>query len=210
MVLVLALALTIIMPATATAKGLEPFNAFGTVYGIEQGDIKEAGKSGRWVVSERNLYGGFGFFGDSPVQYGFTLKYHANIDSVYTQAGNLHGVLSIYETPYTLNVTGSTDPAYPDPVDPSGNPVPYFADITIPDVGYFPNMLVANYILHLDGTWTFISGAVGNGTFEGEVAVQICVDNELTNPIYAALFQGHIVGFLPDDSSFTLDGHWKP
>jgi len=200
--LVLTLALTIIIPATATAKGLDGFHAEGIVIGIDQGDIKAAGNSGRWVVSERNLYGGFGFFGDSPAQYGFTLNYHANIDSVYTQAGNLQGVLSIWDTPYALNLTGTTDPAYPDPVDEYGYPIPY-QKIISPDP--FITMVVANYVLHLEGRWTFISGAIGNGTFEADVVVQICIDEDN----YPALV-GHIVGFVESESSFTLDGHWKP
>jgi hypothetical protein len=200
--LILSLMLAIVLPATATADGLEAFQAQGTVFGIDQGVTKAAGNSGRWIVGDRNLFGVFlgGSLG-GPVP--FTMTYHANIESTTSQAGNLQGVLVVGD--YELNVTGSTAPAVPisGPYQEPG--------FTIPGVpGTFSDMWLMDFVLELDGSWAMIRGSVGNGTLEGDIVVRICVDTVDTNPVYAVLFGGHIVGFKPGDSSFSLNGHWSP
>lgn len=197
--LVLAFTMTIIIPAAVTAKGLEDFHAEGTVTAIDQGDVKAAGRSERWVVQERHLIGEF-TVGPESILGSFTMTYHANVESTDSQASRLQGVLTVGE--YELNVTGSTVPAYPI----SGA---YQEDITIPGYGTFPGMWVMNFMLELDGTWAMTNGSVGNGIVDANIVIQICVDNNDTNPIYAEMFGGHIVGF-PAGSSFALDGHWKP
>ncbi len=196
MVLVLALALTIIMPAIATAKGLDDFHAEGIVIGIDQGDIKAAGNSGRWIVKDRTLFGAF-TDGPASILGSFTMTYHANIESTDSQAGSLQGVLVVGD--YKLNVTAKTTPIVPTTYPPTIYP----KSIDIPGVGTV-NTLVTDCLLELNGSWTMTSGSVGNGTVDADIFVQICV----VCTDYPAL-EGHVVGFL-DTSSFILDGHWKP
>ena len=92
--LVLALTLTLVMPATALAAKPAEFTASGVIIDITTGeDVIEfpAGNSGRWVVQER-MIGGVLTEGD--IGGGFTLTYKANV-VLETQAGNFHGEMVV-------------------------------------------------------------------------------------------------------------------
>ena len=135
--LVLALVLTILMPAAAIAAKPVPFNSNGIITHISPGTVFPAGDSGKWVVVERDLNGTFlsgGIEGD------FTMTYKANVE-LLTQAGNLHGTLEV--SPYALKLNGKIQPL---------EMVPTALGVDLP-------------MLTIKGNWTFINGAKGRGDF---------------------------------------------
>jgi hypothetical protein len=140
--MVLAVGLMVVSPVAVSAK-TAPFNAVGTIASITPGDVFPAGDSGRWVVAERQITGtlGGGIDGD------FTLTYKANVESVLTQAGNLHGTLSVGD--YVLNVTGKL-PA-----------LSFF--------GWYVQDVIPLYKMDITGKWTLQSGSQGNGDFSATV-----------------------------------------
>lgn len=137
--MILAVMLVTLMPATALAAKPTSFNASGTITYISPGTVFPAGKSDRWVVAERELTGSLS--GD--ISGDFTMTYKANVESVQTQAGNLHGRLEV--SPYVLEVNGELQPAE--------------------FVGWFaPGIPLYQGIFN--GRWTFTQGARGNGDFD--------------------------------------------
>jgi len=174
--LALALVLTILVPATALAAKPVPLEASGTINYISPGAVFPAGNSDRWRVAERELTGELS--GD--ISGDFTMTYKANVESVVTQAGNLHGTLEAGD--YVLKVNGKIQPLefvgwYIPPGTP-GYPdgVPYLK-ITI------------------SGHWAFTEGARGQGEFDAWV-------------IFIPTSEGH-VGYIVN-SAFDLSGQWQP
>jgi len=106
--LVLVLVLAALMPATALAAKPQSFNASGSIAYIEDtviGDnVFPAGNSGRWRVVNREIGGELS--GD--INGSFVMTYQANIESQWTQAGNLHGDLDAGG--YHLKVNGAIQP----------------------------------------------------------------------------------------------------
>jgi len=167
--LVLALVLTTLVPAAALAAKPVPFIATGTISYISPGTVLPAGESGRYRVVERELGGTLSGDIGGEVGTDFTMTYKANVE-LATQAGNLHGTLEA--GPYVAKVNGKIEP-----LEWLGPPYASPALLTI------------------EGHWTFINGARGQGDFE---AWAIVILNEL----------GHVV-WIPD-SSFTMTGKWQP
>ena len=164
---VLALVLSSVMPMTALAAKPVPFEAIGGITFITNGDVMPAGDSGRWRVIERAIYGSFGSGWD--IDGDFTLTYKANVE-LATQAGNLHGTLEAGS--YVAKVNGTIEPL-----------------VWLGDPFASPALLTIN------GHWTFIEGARGQGNFE---AWAIVILNEY----------GHVI-YIPN-SSFSMTGKWQP
>jgi len=177
--LVLALLLTTLMPATVSAAKPPPlvdFNTSGYIDGISPGKVIEAGATGKWVVVERELTG----YLSGDISGAFTMNYHAMVESVYTQAGDLQGWLTIDEGAYVLRVKGT--------IDPLVGPVGY---VEIP----FPPYIAPVYYLEINGTWQFTNGIRGNGGYNAGVYFIPTPD----------LHVGSIVG-----SWFEMTGKWQP
>ena len=139
--LFLALVLTAVTPIAALAAPPVNFSASGTITYISPSFLSEifpAGKSGRWVVHERELGGSI--CGD--ISGDFILAYRANVDE--KQAGSLTGTLTLDDSSCTMKVRGKSQPLE----------MVYFAALQ----NYLPK-------LTLSGSWTSIKGAVGNGNF---------------------------------------------
>jgi hypothetical protein len=100
--LALVLLLTVLIPGAALAAKPQPFNATGSINGIEDTVVGEnafpAGESGRWRVIDREIYGELA--GD--VNGGFVMNYRANVE-LATQAGNLHGDMTVGDTAFKVN-----------------------------------------------------------------------------------------------------------
>jgi len=163
--LALALVLSVMAPVTALAAKPVPFSASGGITSITPGDVVPAGQSGRWRVIEREIAGLLA--GD--INGSFTMTYKANVE-LATQAGNLHGTLEAGS--YVARVNGKIEPLVW-----LGEPFASPAQLTI------------------NGHWTFIDGARGQGDFK---AWAIVILNEY----------GHVVD-IPL-SSFTMTGKWQP
>ena len=176
--LALVLLLTALIPASALAAKPVSFDASGTITDISAGDVFPAGKSGRWVVAERELMGTLS--GD--ISGEFTMTYKANVESVETQAGNLHGTITVGS--YVLKVNGKIEP--------------------LTQVGFVYWEIAPGYWtwmpklkLTLSGHGTFIEGTQGNGDFSAEV-------------VFVPTLDGHVDTIFPDESTLTISGKWQP
>ena len=134
--LVAAVLMVALLPSAVFAAKPVPFSAGGGVTGISDGTVFPAGKSGRWVVVERDITGVLS--GD--IEGSFDLTYKANVEMA-TQAGNLHGTMTVDD--YVLNVNGSIQP---------------FELVPISSIIFLPKLTIS-------GHWNFISGAEGTGEF---------------------------------------------
>ncbi len=146
--LFLALLLVVLIPASALAAkpAFSPFAASGNITYISPGTTFAAGQSDRWRVPERQLSGIL----NGDINGPFTVTYRANIESVQTQAGNLHGTLTAGA--YVLKVNGKIQP---------------LAVVGFMEVA--PGIWVPKLQLTIIGHWTFIDGAQGNGDFTASV-----------------------------------------
>lgn len=173
--LALALVLTTLMPSLVLAAKPVAFKAGGIITDISPGNVLPAGKldedtgnsaSGRWRVVEREIRGTLS--GDIGGDFLFTYK--ANVE-LATQAGNFHGTLGVGD--YTMKVEGESLP-----IEFAGwyGPYPLFT-------------------LTLEGNWTFIDGANGNGVLDASAT-------------FVPTPAGHIAFIVASD--FTLTGQWQP
>lgn len=206
--LVLALALTIIMPATVVAKG-ETY-AEGTISAITPGETRPAGNSGRWIVKERDIVIGFT---SGELSGPYALRYHASVDTddENLQAGNLQGKLHqvigsdpstgypILDEEVVLNVTGTTSPA-------AGLGDAFNYELLYEGSGLWISAKL--YVIHIEGHWASSDGGVGSGTFNGDIYVLICeVDPDDIGYILGLGYNlaSHVVGVYPDiPSTITL------
>lgn len=185
--LTLVLVLAFSMPTVALAKAPVALNANGVIASIDEGTVFPAGNSGRYVVASRTILGTL--TGD--INGDFTLNYKANVE-LATQAGNLHGTLQTAST--SLEVNGTIQPLqlyY-------GN-IYYFYGwyyssnfgwvrlYYVPDVGVVPL-----FYLEINGHWTALDGAKGNGDFTASV-------------IFVPTPDGH-VAFVVPGSQLTMTG----
>jgi len=181
--LVLTLLLTSLLPAPALAREKTDMSAFGNISYVSPGDTFPAGKSGRWVVAERELQGEF--LSEDPIGQpmdivgNFTMIYKANVE-METQAGNFHGTLSV--DPYALVVTGKSEPLIP---------VGWVYWEVAP--GYWTWMPKMKLII--SGRYTFTAGAHGNGNFNAEI-------------VFVPTLDGHIDTVFPDESQVSMSGKW--
>lgn len=177
--LVLVSVLTALMPTAVLAAKPVEFKATGNIAYITEGDVLPAGNSGQWRVIERELGGTLS--GD--INGAFTLNYKANVE-LATQAGNLHGTLQAGSQ--VLEVNGKIEPLKPyhgnafyfvmEYVDPVFGLVRIYY---VPGVGYVPL-----FDLEINGHWTSVSGANGNGDFTASV-------------IFIPTPEGHVAYVLP-------------
>jgi hypothetical protein len=137
--------------APAFAGPPKPFSVSGAISKIEEGDVKPAGQSGRFIVRDRHIKGTFA----GHISGDFTITYDTNVP-LATQSGSIHArmVAGVYEANMTLaSSTGLT------PVEcetPNGATC-----IAIPEGGNFvPGLL-------LNGRMNFLSGAKGTGNLTG-------------------------------------------
>jgi len=146
------LALLLFLPGTAHA-GSGQFLVTGPITGIDDGDVKPAGKSGRFVVKNRHVTGTLQGLvdGDLLAAEPFTFTFADNV-AITTQSGNLHGVLSL--GPYDARVVGKSEIGLTTLVCP----VPDGVTCIQTPVGNF----VPGLIIH--GKATFIHGTTGHGT----------------------------------------------
>ena len=144
--LTLVMVLAFSMPTTALAAKPASLSASGVVTTITDGDVFPAGNSGRYVVASRSLTGILA--GD--INGAFTLDFKANVE-LATQAGNLHGTLQAGSQ--VLEVNGKIEPLT-------------FAGWYLPP-GISPDYPggIPLYQLVINGHWTAVSGAKGNGDF---------------------------------------------
>ena len=140
--LFLAPVLAALNPMAALAAPPVRFSASGNISYISPSllsEISPAGKSGRWVVHERELGGSIS--GD--ISGAFTLTYQANVAE--NQAGSLSGTLTVDDGASTIRVSGRIQPLE----------IIYLEAFQT----YLPKLTIA-------GSWTFTHGAVGNGNFD--------------------------------------------
>lgn len=173
--LLLALVLTTATSVVALAAQPVPFNASGDITYISPSFLSEilpAGKSGRWVVHERELGGSIS--GD--ISGDFVLTYRANVDE--NQAGSLAGTLTVGNGSYIIKVRGKSQP---------------------PEMVYFDAFQTYLPKIAINGSWTFIEGAQGKGSFEAWFIFLPQIDE------YGNVHVGQIV-----DSALELTGKWQP
>ena len=195
--LALALVLTTLVPATALAAKPEPFEASGTITYISPGTVFPAGQSDRWVVVERELTGELS--GD--ISDDFTMTYKANVESVVTQAGNLHGTLEAGD--YVLKVNGKIQPLDLEATTPEWVQLTEDWYVPSPDPPYYYVIPAGTWYppgypmpkLTISGYWSFIEGARGQGDFKAWA--------QFTTDMY-----GHVNAIY--FSAFDLDGRWQP
>ena len=163
MSLILALVMTTLMPGAVLAAKpqLEDFNASGTISSISVGKVIEAGVTGKWVVVERELTGTLS--GD--IAGDFTMNYKAMIESIFTQAGDLHGWLTVGEDSYVLKVKGEIEPL---------------------DIVWFEPFNTYLPKLTINGEWMFTQGDHGSGDFSAWVI--FIPDNGHVGQIIASSF----------------------
>ncbi|UCB43599.1 MAG: hypothetical protein JSV77_02840, partial [Dehalococcoidales bacterium] len=212
--LVLAMTLTMVLPATAlAAKPPAPPIASGEIIGITAGDVLQAGNSDRWLVRDRDIVIDFGT--GAFLEGYYFLTYHTNVtvdvENEILQAGNMQGFVrqllgNDTETgepilsDKVLNVRGAISPAVkwneflPDfefDINPGGPPI--FVDVNI-------------YVIHVEGKWTAVKGGVGNGTFNGDIYVLI-VEDDHDYPFLPYDLDGHVLAVVPNESPFFLESY---
>lgn len=168
-------ALAAIGPVQAVSA--EPFQAGGEITSIDDGDVKAAGTSGRFVVRNRHVGGTIsGVIGNTAitvegVAQPFTFTFKTNVP-IQTQSGNIQGYLSFGN--YEAKVIGTSAIG----ATPVECPVMYAAMFgcieTEPGVFFFPGLLIT-------GSVRFTEGAEGSGTVNAFIIPKL---NDV----------GHIVG----------------
>ncbi len=181
--LALALVLSTLLPTAALAAKPQPstFYAAGSINDITPGKVIAAGATGKWVVVEREITG----YLSGSINGAYTMDYHAMIQSVYTQAGDFQGWLTLDDGSRVLRVKGTIDPLvfvgwYLEPgVDP-----------------LYPDGITLLY-LEINGTWQFTSVTHGNGGFMAGV-------------VFVPTADFHIAFIVPDQSGIAMWGQWQP
>lgn len=128
----------------STEAVAEDFGAVGQITDIDEGNVKAAGKSGRFVVKERTVTGTLsGIVGGTSVNEEFTFTFGTNVP-LMTQSGNIHGTLTFGN--YEAKVAAKSQ-------------------LGITPVGY-PGLLI-------NGTLTFTDGTQGHGVVDAWVIPNI-------------------------------------
>lgn len=178
--LTLVLIVMALAPATAFAAKPQPFNAAGGVNYIGAtviGDnVFSAGNSGRWRVVGREIGGELS--GD--IDGSFLMTYKANIESTFTQAGNLHGTLLVDD--YSFKVNGTIQP-----VEVIAWAVPY--------------QIPALLRITIDGHWAS-QGTSGNGDYHAVIVF------EPDWKLLQTTGEIHVGTIHTDMSPFTMTGKW--
>jgi hypothetical protein len=161
----------------------EEFAAGGQITTIDDGNVKAAGNSGRFVVKNRHVGGTLsGFIGDTPlVNVPFTFTFGTNVP-IMTQSGNIHGALVIDDGAYEAKVAAQSKLGVTPAPCPAAWAAMYGCIETSPGRFFFPGLLI-------NGKLTITGGAAqGHGTVDGYGSV----DGWVIPVIDPAT--GHIVG----------------
>lgn len=179
--LALSLVLATLMPTPVLAAKPAPkfvdFNANGVITGITAGDVAPAGDSGRYRVIEREI--DFYLLPGSSIVGPSALIYKANVE-LATQAGNLHGTM--VTDPYTFEVNGTIEP------------LQFTGGWRVVIVDGAPQIQYEAYF-EVNGKWTLVSGAQGNGDFAVSAYFWLTED-------------GHVVDV--GANALEMSGKWKP
>jgi len=132
------------------AEPLKAFSVSGPISGIDVGNVKPAGVSGRFIVRERHITGTFA--GD--ITGDFTITYDANVP-LATQSGPVHARMIVDSYEANMTIISSLGPT---PV-PCGSPDGVTC-IETPVGNFVPGLL-------LNGSMNFLSGAKGTGNVNG-------------------------------------------
>lgn len=184
--MVVALTLVLVAPGAALAAKPAAFETVCSVSNIDEGNPFPAGNSGRWIVPERTIIG----TASGNIEDEFVLTYKANVAA--DQAGTFHGemVVTNEDDSWTIKVNGKSDGT--ELVGwsniPTGNPL----------MPYLPILSTT-----INGHWTFVDGARGNGTFKDAVITFIGIPDELQENMF------HIGPILPG-SVIVMSGKWQP
>jgi hypothetical protein len=166
----LALLIGVFVPAQVAAKPATDFLATANITGITPGTVSPMGDTGLWNVIDRQITGS--------ISGGITGDYVANYSGVFdlaTQAGVFQGTITCGDS--VMTITGGTLPL----------------DFTyIPDFGvYLPT-------LKLGGTWEFVAGGKGGGTFSGYA---VFIPDMQT---------GHVIAIVASNLTLTGEAKIKP
>lgn len=138
------------------AVSAEPFLAGGEITSIDDGDVKAAGNSGRFIVRNRHVGGTIsGSIGgvvvdDEP----FTFTFKTNVP-IQTQSGNIQGTLSF--GPYEAKIIAKSELGVTPVPCPADQAEMFDCIETQPGVFFFPGLLIT-------GSVHFTEGADGMGT----------------------------------------------
>lgn len=139
-------------------------------WSIDEGDVKPAGKSERFIVRDRHVTGTFA--GD--IRGGFTISYNTNVP-LATQSGPIHArlVAGVYEA--NISMASSVGPT-PVPCDmPDGKTC-----IETPVGNFVPGLL-------LNGRMNFLNGAKGKGNVSGWLIAMLDEDGHITSIVAGQL-----------------------
>jgi hypothetical protein len=127
-----------------------PFSVSGTILTIDDGDVRPAGQSGRFIVRDRHITGTFTGSINAP----FVITYDSNVP-IATQSGRIHArlIAGVYEANMTL--ASSTGPTPVECETANGATC-----IATPGGNFVPGLL-------LNGRMNFLSGAKGTGNVSG-------------------------------------------
>jgi hypothetical protein len=162
------------------AVSAEPFRAGGEISTIDDGDVKAAGASGRFIVRNRHVGGTIaGVIGttvipaDRPEPFTFTFKTNVPIQ---TQSGNIQGRLEF--GPYEAKVIGMSQLGVTPVPCPAG-----WEAWCVPGADsnlYLPGLLIT-------GTATFTEGAEGGGTVSAFIVPKLTPEGHIDGIIAAGL-----------------------
>jgi hypothetical protein len=160
----------------------EWFLAGGEITSIDDGDVKAAGNSGRFVVRNRHVGGTISGIVGGGVQLDrepFTFTFKTNVP-IQTQSGNIQGLLAFGA--YEVKVTGRSELGVTPVPCPQGWE-PWCIE-TQPGSFFLPGLLINGAVL-------FAEGAEGNGVVNAFIVPML-------DP------EGHIVGVLA--AGLTIHG----
>jgi hypothetical protein len=166
---------------TAFARGTtSSFSGTGFIGVIDLGDVTPAGDSGRFVVKDRTVTGFVDAFGPvGPLVGPFSATFGTNVP-ITTQAGNIHGTLSL-----STFFNGELDAKFIAKSSPIAIGLETFE--LIPGSGIFGRYAG----LAIDGKMTFTSGTQGRGDISGEFWVIVDAST------------GHVLSGAPPGQTFT-------
>ena len=159
--------------SSVQAVSAEPFMAGGEISSIDDGDVKAAGNSGRFVVRNRHVggtlsgvVGGLPFHGEP-----FTFAFKTNVP-IQTQSGNIQGYLTFGD--YEAKVIARSELGVTPVPCPQGWE-PWCVEAQ-PGSFFLPGLLIT-------GTAVFTGGTEGSGGVNAFIVPRL-------NP------EGHIIGIL--------------
>jgi hypothetical protein len=181
--LVLALAVTLLLPSLALAASPDSFSARGVLTSIDTGNVNPEGdgSSGIWLVADRHIQGKFipSVQGKSnKVNGDFTITYSGKFN-ILDQSGSFLGKLETKSA--LLSISGQTQPCT------------LVGSTQVPD-GKGGFVTVPLYKLVITGNWVGVRSLKAEGDFSGYL-------------VFIPDTQGHVVAIV--DSSFAMNGDYS-